>query len=109
MKTKVTRKIQLMNEGNIGGLPLNTTDIPQSLLNIENKDRSNLFPWRGQFSPQLVETILDKYARSGFHVLDPFAGVGTVLYEAGLKGLRASASEINPAACRMAYTYRFIN
>lgn len=98
-----------MSDSNIGGLPLNTTDIPQSLLNIENKDRSNLFPWRGQFSPQFVETILDRYARPGFHVLDPFAGSGTVLHEAGLKSLRATAAEINPAAYQMACTYRFIN
>lgn len=98
-----------MSDSNIGGIPLNTTDVPQSLLNIENKDRSNLFPWRGQFSPQFVETILDRYARPGFHVLDPFAGSGTVLYEAGLKSLYATAAEINPAAYQMACTYRFIN
>jgi hypothetical protein len=42
-------------------------------------------------------------------VLDPFAGSGTVLYEAGLKRLRATAAEINPAAYRMACTYHFIN
>jgi hypothetical protein len=109
MKTKTTRKVQPMDSRNIADLPLNTTDIPQSLLNIENKDRSNLFPWRGQFSPQFVETLLDKYARPGFEVLDPFAGSGTVLYEAGLKSLRATAAEINPAAYRMACTYHFIN
>ena len=109
VKTIITQKTQLMNNGNIGGLLLNTTDIPQSLLNIENKDRSNLFPWRGQFSPQFVEAILDKYTQPGFEVLDPFAGSGTVLYESGLKGLRTTAAEINPAAYRMACTYRFIN
>jgi DNA methylase len=109
MKTKTALKVQRMSDSNIGGLPLNTTDIPQSLLNIDNKDRSNLFPWRGQFSPQFVETILDKYARPGFHVLDPFAGSGTVLYEAGLKSLHTTGAEINPAAYRMACTYHFIN
>lgn len=109
MSTEATVQVHAMNDADIGGLPLNTTDIPQSLLNIENKGRSNLFPWRGQFSPQFVETILDKYARPGFHVLDPFAGSGTVLHEAGLKGLRATAAEINPAAYKMACTYRFIN
>jgi hypothetical protein len=109
MKTKTIQEAQAMENVDIAGLPLNTTDIPQSLLNIENKDRSNLFPWRGQFSPQFVETILDKYARPGFEVLDPFAGSGTVLYEAGLKNLSATAAEINPAAYRMACTYQFIN
>ena len=109
MKTKSALKVQSMVSRNILSLPLNTTDIPQSLLNIENKDRSNLFPWRGQFSPQFVETILNKYSCTGFEVLDPFAGSGTVLYEAGLKNLGATAAEINPAAYRMACTYRFIN
>jgi 16S rRNA G966 N2-methylase RsmD len=109
MKTKAILKAQAMNNGNITGLPLNTTDIPQSLLNIENKDRSNLFSWRGQFSPQFIEALLDKYAGPGFELLDPFAGSGTVLYEAGLKCLSATAAEINPAAYRMACTYRLIN
>lgn len=109
MKTKSAAQAQTKIDVNIGGIPLNTTDIPQSLLNIENKDRSNLFPWRGQFSPQFVEAILDKYARLGSHVLDPFTGSGTVLHEAGLKGLRATAAEINPAAYWMACTYRFVN
>jgi 16S rRNA G966 N2-methylase RsmD len=90
-------------------LPLNTTDIPQSLLNIENKNRSNLFPWRGQFSPQFVEALLTKYGQTNFRVLDPFAGSGTLIYEAGLKGIEAIASDINPSACRMAATYTFIN
>jgi hypothetical protein len=109
MYPKAARKVQPVNDNSIGGLPLNTSDIPQSLLNIENKDRSNLFPWRGQFSPQFIESLLDRYARPGFNVLDPFAGSGTVLYEAGLMNLRATAAEINPAAYRMACTYRFIN
>ena len=93
----------------IGKIPLDTSAIPQSLLNIENKDRSNLFPWNGQFSPQFVEALLDAYAPPDASVLDPFAGSGTVLYEAGRKRLRAIASEINPAAYAMASTYRLIN
>lgn len=98
-----------MNAADIKGIPLNTTDILQADLNIETKDRSNLFPWKGQFSPQLVEALLTKYSNSNFRILDPFAGSGTVLYEAGLLGLEAVASEINPSAYGMASTYRFIN
>ncbi len=46
---------------------------------IENMERSNPFPWNGQFSPQLVETLLQTYAPSGGFMLDPFLGSGTVL------------------------------
>src|SRR5215216_5369514 len=98
-----------MTNSTIQDIPLNTTDIPQSSLNIDKKDRSNLFPWRGQFSPQFVEALLAKYAADSFRILDPFAGSGTVLYEAGLRGIEAVAAEINPSAYRMAQTYQFIN
>jgi DNA modification methylase len=84
-------------------------DIPQSLLNIENKIRSNPFAWTGQFSPQLVEVLLHEYAVSGCTVLDPFAGSGTVLYESGRFGLEAMVAEINPAACCLARTYELMN
>ena len=93
----------------IGGLALNSTEIPQALLNIENKGRSNPFSWNGQFSPQLVEVLLDHYAVPNAFVLDPFAGSGTVLYEAGRKGLRVSAAEINPAAYLITCVYRMMN
>jgi hypothetical protein len=37
--------------------------IPQNILNITEKTRSNLFVWRGQFSPQLInEFIQYKFA-----------------------------------------------
>ena len=94
---------------NFHGVPLDTQTIPQSLLNIDNKERSNPFPWNGQFSPQLVEQLLATYANRGSYLLDPFLGSGTVLFEAGRFGLPAFGSEINPAAFKMADTYRFIN
>lgn len=42
-------------------LPLNTA-LSQTILDIEEKTRSNLFSWRGQFSPQLVEHLILAYA-----------------------------------------------
>ncbi len=93
----------------ITDIPLDKSGVPQSLLNIEKKERSNPFPWDGQFSPQLVEVLLEKYASQGTIVLDPFAGSGTILYEAGRKHLQALGAEINPAAYIMAKTYCFIN
>jgi len=81
----------------------------QRLLNIEYKDRSNLFAWRGQFSPQLVECLLDAYCLPGSVVLDPFAGSGTVLLEAATMSLPAFGFDINPSAWSFSKLYEFAN
>jgi hypothetical protein len=83
--------------------------LSQNILNIEDKKRRNLLAWRGQFSPQLVESILTAYAPSEAFVLDPFMGSGTVLYEAGRIGLQAFGVEINPAAVKLSQIYKQIN
>jgi SAM-dependent methyltransferase len=79
------------------------------LLNIEDKNRSNLFAWRGQFSPQLIEYLLDAYCHPDSVVLDPFAGSGTVLYEAAARSLPAYGFEINPAAWCFSKLYELTN
>jgi len=83
--------------------------IPQEKLDIIEKNRANLFAWRGQFSPQLIETILTYYCPSNSVILDPFVGSGTVLLEASYLSLEAYGFEINPAAYIMSLTYEFIN
>ena len=83
--------------------------IPQEKLDIIEKTRANLFTWRGQFSPQLIETILSFYCPSNSVILDPFVGSGTVLLEASYLSLEAYGFEINPAAYIMSHTYEFIN
>jgi hypothetical protein len=83
--------------------------IPQEKLDIIEKTRANLFVWRGQFSPQLIETILSFYCPSNSVILDPFVGSGTVLLEASYLSLEAYGFEINPAAYIMSHTYEFIN
>lgn len=93
----------------LGSVPLNTIEVAQGLLNIDEKTRTNPFPWNGQFSPQLVEVLLKRYASDNSVVLDPFAGSGTLLYESGRKSVCATVAEINPAAYCMARTYEFIN
>jgi len=93
----------------LANLPLDTASISQERLNIEDRQRTNLFPWNGQFSPQLIEVLLQEYSKPGAKVLDPFMGSGTVLYEAGRLGLSAFGSEINPAAFKFARTYSLIN
>ncbi|WP_338140452.1 DNA methyltransferase [Candidatus Marithrix sp. Canyon 246] len=76
--------------------------LPDSIVNIEDKIRNNMFTWRGQFSPQLIEHILINYSSQNDVVFDPFVGSGTVLYECALNKLEASGCEINPAAVSFA-------
>ena len=83
--------------------------IPENLLNIVDKKRTNLLTWRGQFSPQLIEVLLDAYCLPDSVVLDPFSGSGTVLLEAGRLHREAYGCEINPAAWILSQTYELIN
>jgi DNA modification methylase len=101
--------IERFARGGLQDVPLDTTTIRRDRLNIEDRVRTNLFPYSGQFSPQLVQAFLSTYASKGDHVLDPFMGSGTVLVEAGRLGLGVGGAEINPAAFQMARTYTLIN
>lgn len=89
--------------------PLDQESLPQSRLDLESRVRTNLFPWVGQFSPQLVEELLTAFAPRDGLVLDPFVGSGTSLVEASRLGLAACGCEINPAAVALASVYRIIN
>jgi SAM-dependent methyltransferase len=86
-----------------------SSPISRAVLNIEEKRRSNLFAWRGQFSPQLIECLLKAYCPPDSVVLDPFAGSGTVLYEAATMSLAAFGFEINPSAWSFSKIYEFAN
>lgn len=89
-------------------VPLDIMSIAPGLLNLAGRQRTNPFPWRGQFSPELVELLLANYGPSTGTVLDPFSGVGTTLWEAARRGLHAVGTEINPAAVTMAESVRFV-
>lgn len=97
------------SNGIYGKIPLNTSEVSQQKLNIEYKKRSNPLPWKGQFSPQLVQVLLKKYSEPDMVVLDPFLGSGTLFLEAGRATLTAYGTEINPAAVTLARIYHFIN
>lgn len=79
--------------------------LEQAKLDVSHKTRANLFNWRGQFTPELIEHLLDCYAPPGAIVADPFAGSGTVLLECARRGLDAHGFEINPAAYTMSKFY----
>lgn len=78
-------------------------------MNIDGKVRSNLLPWNGHFSPQLIHALLEAYSHPCSTVLDCFLGSGTVLAEAGDLGLPALGAEINPAAFHLTQLYTLIN
>lgn len=81
----------------------------QENLDVIRKTRANTFNWRGQFTPQLIEHLLDTYARVDDVVVDPFSGSGTVLSECASRGLQCSGLEINPAAYTMSKFYSLAN
>lgn len=86
-------------------IEVNITDIDQALLNIDNKVRSNLFSWNGQFSPQFIEVMLNQYAEEEYRLYDPFVGSGTTLYECSRMGIEGIGMELNPSAYYMAKIY----
>ena len=81
----------------------------QEKLDVVTKKRSNLFNWRGQFTPEFVEYILQTFTNQGDFILDPFSGSGTVLQESARLDLRATGIEINPAAYAMSKFFTFCN
>lgn len=93
----------------LGKFPISKGIIPQRKLDLTRKTRSSLFPWRGQFSPELIEILLDKYSDSHDVILDPFAGSGTTLFESARKNLPCYGAELNPAAVEMSRMVRFAN
>ena len=49
--------------------------LEQAKLNVINKSRSSIFNWRGQFTPQFVEYILQKFSSEGdviVYIFRPF-------------------------------------
>ena len=90
-------------------VPLDEKTLPKHVLDIESKTRTNPMPWKGQFSPQLIQAFLGEYASAGNRVLDPFVGSGTVLAEAAAHQLAATGVEINPAAYALSRVYELSN
>lgn len=55
-------------------------------------------PWIAGFSSDFVSSAIQQYLKVEGTILDPFAGVGTTLVEAVLRGHNAIGFEINPYA-----------
>ena len=91
-----------MEERTFQDIPVDRTEVDQSLLDIDQRIRTSTFAWNGQFSPQFIEALLDAYAPKNCTAYDPFIGSGTVLHECALKRFEAYGVELNPAAFFMA-------
>lgn len=83
--------------------------LEQERLDVTTKLKSNLFNWRGQFTPQFVEYILQTFTIPGDKILDPFSGSGTVLQESARLARAAIGCEINPSAYAMSKFFTFCN
>jgi len=59
----------------------------------------SLHPYPAKFPPQLPKTILEKFAKKGDIVLDPFCGSGTTLVEARLQNINAVGVDVNGLSC----------
>lgn len=81
--------------------------LEQAKLDVKDKKRSNMFNWRGQFTPDFVSYLLDMYAEPGYVIADPFSGSGTVLNEAILRGSSCVGFEINPSAYYMSKFFEY--
>jgi DNA modification methylase len=57
-----------------------------------------LFRYPAKFHPPVVAKLLEQYTQPGDLVLDPFAGSGTALVEAMVRGRRSVGSDIDPVA-----------
>jgi hypothetical protein len=76
--------------------------LEQSRLDIQARGRTSRLPWRGQFSPELIEYFIDEICPDAGTICDPFCGSGTVLFEALRKGKSSLGCEVNPAAWHLA-------
>lgn len=81
-------------------MPLAGGPLPQDQLDLGIRpDRTSALPWRGQFTPKLIEILIKTYAPNTSSVIcDPFAGSGTTLLEAARLGHGSLGIEINPSA-----------
>lgn len=106
---KCEQTSRLFAETRLAAFPLNARALSAAQLNIEEKQRSNLLAWNGQFSPQFVEVMIRTYSSAGQTVLDPFCGSGTVLGECAALGRPVHGVELNPAAYYLSRFYRLCN
>jgi tRNA G10 N-methylase Trm11 len=61
----------------------------------------SLCSYQGKMKPSLAAFLVRTFATSGDRLLDPFAGVGTIPFEAALRGVESWGFDISPPAVRI--------
>jgi len=79
------------------------TDLNRQLVSFQKNKKhpfNRWFKYKEGFSAQFVQYILDDFAKAckieRIHLLDPFAGAGTALMQASLRGWSATGIELLP-------------
>ncbi len=62
----------------------------------------SLCSYQGKMKPSLASHLVKTFLPNGGVMLDPFAGVGTIPFEAALNGIKSYGFEISPAALQIA-------
>ncbi len=57
-----------------------------------------LSPYIGKIKSSIAGELIERFSKPGDLVVDPFAGAGTIPFEAALRGRRALAADISPYA-----------
>lgn len=60
--------------------------------------RHSLCSYQGKMKPSLAKHLVTTFTKAGDRLLDPFSGVGTIPFEAGLNGVQSWAFDISPPA-----------
>lgn len=58
----------------------------------------SLCSYQGKMKPSLAYHLVKSFTKEGDTILDPFAGVGTIPFEAALNGVKPFGFDISPAA-----------
>jgi hypothetical protein len=62
-----------------------------------------LSPYIGKIKSSIAGDLIERYSRKGDLVVDPFAGAGTIPFEASIRGRRAFGADISPYARILSY------
>ncbi|MBI4328144.1 MAG: DNA adenine methylase, partial [Chloroflexi bacterium] len=57
-----------------------------------------LSPYIGKIKSSIAGELVERFSKPGELVVDPFAGAGTIPFEAALRGRRTLAADISPYA-----------
>ena len=83
-----------------------TTVLPHRQLPFNKRNwghnAHSLCSYMGKLKPSIAHHLVNSFVPTGGSVLDPFAGVGTIPFEAGVHGCQSWGFEISPAALAIA-------